>query len=63
MNSHSTLIIETNFIVFLQLAIANHSANDFSGFIPIFGMVAQSALTIVFIMASPELKSFYFDSN
>ena len=58
-----SFIIETTFVIVMPLALANPSANHFSGLIPIFGMVAQSALTIVFIMASPELKSFYFDSN
>ena len=63
MKRYSPFIIETTFIIVMQLALANHSANHFSRLIPIFGMVAQSALTIVFITASPELKSFYFDSN
>ena len=58
-----SFIIETIFGIVMQLALANNSANHFSGLIPIIGMVAQSALTIVFVMASPELKSFNFDSN
>ena len=55
-----SFIIETTFVIVMPLALANLLI---SGLIPLFGMVAQSALTIVFIMASPELKRFYVDSN
>ena len=58
-----SFILEIIFCIFVQLVVVYNSANYFSGFVPILGMVVQSALTIVFFMASPELKSFYFDYN
>ena len=58
-----SFLIEIIFCTFVQLVVVYNSANHFSGFTPILGMVVQSALTIVFFMASPELKRFYFDYN
>ena len=58
-----SFILEIIFCTFVQLVVVYNSANHFSGFTPILGIVVQSALTIVFFMASPELKSFYFDYN
>ena len=55
-----TFIIEMIFGIVLQMVLVN-SANHFSGFIPMIGMLVHSALTIVFFMASPELKRFYFN--
>ena len=57
-----SFLIEIMFAMFVQLVVVYNSGNYFSGFTPILGMVSQSALTIVFFMASPELKRFYFDS-
>ena len=56
-----SFIFEIIFGIVMQLVLVFNSANHFSGFIPIFGMVVHSALTIVFFMASPELKRFYFN--
>ena len=58
-----SFIIEMFFGIVMQLVLVFNTANYFSGFIPIFGMVVHSSLTIVFFMASPELKRFYFDYN
>ena len=55
-----SFILEIIYGTFVQLVVVY---NYFSGFTPILGMVVQSALTIVFFMASPELKRFYFDYN
>ena len=57
-----SFILEIIFCTFVQLVLVYNTANHFSGFVPILGMVVQSALTIVFFIASPELKRFYFDS-
>ena len=56
-----SFIIEIVFGIVLQMALVFNSANYFSGFIPMIGMVVHSALTIVFFIASPELKRFYFN--
>ena len=56
-----SFIIEIVFGIVLQMALVFNSANYFSGFIPIIGMVVHSTLIIVFFMASPELKRFYFN--
>ena len=56
-----SFIFEIIFGIVMQLVLVFNSANHFSGFIPIFGMLVHSALTIVFFMASPELKRFYFN--
>ena len=57
----ATFIIEMIFGIVLQMVLVFNSANHFSGFIPMIGMLVHSALTIVFFMASPELKRFYFN--
>ena len=56
-----TFIIEMVFGIVFQIVLVFNSANHFSGFSHMFGMVVLSALTIVFFMASPELKRFYFN--
>ena len=57
-----SFIIEIIFAIVLQMVLVFNSANHFSGFIPIIGMGVHTALIIVFFMASPELKRFYFGS-
>ena len=56
-----SFILEFIFCTFVQLVVVYNSANHFSGFIPMIGMLVHSALTFVFFMASPELKRFYFN--
>ena len=57
----ATFIIEMIFGIVLQMVLVFNSANHFSGFIPMIGMLVHAALTIVFFLASPELKRFYFN--
>ena len=57
-----SFLLEIIYAMIVQLVLVYNSGNYFSGFTPILGMMFQSALTIVFFLASPELKSFYFDS-